>query len=233
VIYKPIPADENLHSWDAFGYYLYVRLDAAENVTGLLESFRTHMETTPFIKNFSSEVKAADLSNFFRIVALPELHYEADINYDVIPKANPRTILILSAIALLVILIGGINFINFSLALTPKRIKSINLQKVLGGSDGMIRLALITESVAVCLCSWVIALLLVHAAQYTPVADLVGADIALAAHLPIVAVTALIATLAGLFVGVYPAYYMTSFPPALTLRAVSDCRPGDAGSGTC
>ena len=68
------------------------------------------------------------------------------IQYDTTPKSSKQTLLVLFAIAIVIVVIAGINFTNFSTALTPMRIKSINTQKVLGGEESVIRLALILEA---------------------------------------------------------------------------------------
>ena len=54
-------------------------------------------------------------------------------------SGNNEVTLLLFFIALLIIIVAAINFTNFSTALTPLRIKSINTQKVLGSSDRLLR----------------------------------------------------------------------------------------------
>ena len=65
------------------------------------------------------------------------------------PKASRQTLLVLFSIAFVIIIIAGINFTNFSTALTPMRIKSINTQKVLGSPDSLLRLSLLGEAVSI------------------------------------------------------------------------------------
>lgn len=61
-------------------------------------------------------------------------------------SGNKEVTNLLFCIALLIIVVAAINFTNFSTALTPLRIKSINTQKVLGSSEGLLRRALLVES---------------------------------------------------------------------------------------
>lgn len=104
------------------------------------------------------------------------------------------------------------------MALTPVRIKSINTQKVLGGSQGAIRRSLVLEAMLISLFSYVIAIGLVMLFARTELSSLVDADLSVASQPLIVGGTALIALLTGLLAGLYPSFYMTSFPPALVLK---------------
>ena len=134
------------------------------------------------------------------------------------PKASRQTILVLFSIAFVILIIAGINFTNFSTALTPMRIKSINTQKVLGSSDRMLRGCLLMESVCVSIFAYLLSLLFLYLAQKTPIASLVDADMSFGAQPGIIGGTALIAVIVGMLAGLYPSYYITSFPPALVLK---------------
>jgi putative ABC transport system permease protein len=211
VIYFAIPKDENLHQWGNQNYVFFIRVNRVENVEGLIENFQ---------KNFDvSVIGDVPWDQFtFYMTPLSELHYISGVKFDPTPKTSRQTLLILLAIAVVIVVIAGINFTNFSAALTPKRIRSINTQKVFGGDERVIRAALVMEAAGLCLIAWVVATGLVYAAQFTPVVSLVEADISLPAHPLIVAATAGLALLTGVLAGVYPAFYMTSFPPAMALK---------------
>ncbi|WP_102408620.1 ABC transporter permease [Parabacteroides bouchesdurhonensis] len=207
--------DENLHNWGNWNYSFFIRIDKPENKTVLLDNFKRYVETNKsFGKDFSWEEGGMTL----HITPLTDLHFSGQILYDSTPKTSKQTLLLLFTIAIIIVVIAGINFTNFSTALTPMRIKSINTQKVLGGSESMIRLSLILEAVIISILSCLIAYLLVFIAGWTFIADLVSADMSLSSHPLLVGITAFIAVLTGLLAGIYPACYMTSFQPALVLK---------------
>jgi putative ABC transport system permease protein len=114
--------------------------------------------------------------------------------------------------------IAAINFTNFSTALTPMRIKSINTQRVVGVRRSTIRGALVVEVVAIGFLSFLVSLVLVSMFNGTTPARLVNGDMSLGAHPLLVGGSALLALLTGFFAGMYPAHYMTSFAPALVLK---------------
>lgn len=70
---------------------------------------------------------------------------------------------LLVSVGFLIILIACINLINFSTALAPMRMRSINTQKVLGSTNGELRRALTLESVVIVLVSWLLSLCIVAA----------------------------------------------------------------------
>lgn len=214
-IYQKMDPKENAQSWGNWNYIFYIRLDNPKNVEGLFENFKAHFDPA-LIKDNSFSWGGSGMT--FRINPLPDVHYTTDVKYDQTPKASRQTLMILFAIAIVIVIIAGINFTNFSTALTPMRIKSINTQKVLGGKESVIRFALILEAVLISIISYLLGLLLVYIAGKTEIASLINADISLSMHIGLVLATAFISIATGLLAGIYPAYYMTSFPPALVLK---------------
>jgi putative ABC transport system permease protein len=212
-IYMPIPPGEGLNDWHSWNYITYIRMDAAENVERLYADF---LEKFDFAVMGDEKFTANDMT--CRFTALPEIHFTTDVAYDSTPKSSRQTMLILLAIAFVIVVIAGINYTNFSAALAPKRIRSINTQRVLGGSVGVIRTALVIEGVAVSLLSFLLGLGLVRLMRDTPLTSLVEVDVSLLLHTGLIAATAGLAVATGLLAGLYPSYYVTSFPPAMALK---------------
>lgn len=215
-------ADENLHSWGNFNYSYFIRLDRPENVDGLIENFENY---------FNGEEENEDGFSWkntdyaFRIVPLTDLHFCGQVLYDTTPKTSPQILFVLFTIGILIVVIAGINFTNFSTALTPMRIKTINTQKVLGETATRIRMALLAEAVILCILSYFLALLLVYLAKDTQIATLVDADMSLKNYPLLLVFTFVLAIGTGLLAGLYPAFYMTSFQPALVLKGAFGLSP--------
>lgn len=215
MIYRQLSPKENYDAWGNQNYFFFFRLDDPAHIEDVKENFKKNFDASKqFGENFDWETSNVDI----RLTPLPELHFLTNVEYDSMPKASRQTIRVLFAIAFVILLIAGINFTNFSTALTPMRIKSINTQKVLGSPDGMLRMSLLGEAVIVGLVAYLIALVLLFIAGKTFVASFVDADMSFSVQSGIIGATALIAVLAGLLAGIYPACYITSFPPALVLK---------------
>ena len=197
-------------AWARWKYNAFIRVNDAANVPLIIDNF---------MKNF----KFPEHYGFFNLkelhlTVLPDIHFLPDLQWDQTPKSSRQMLLILFAIGIVIIAIAAINFTNFSTALTPMRIKNINTQRVLGVRRQTIRRAIVFEVLIISILSWLIAIVLVMLFQTTPLAKLIDGDLSLTAHPLIIGGTVVVAMLAGLFAGLYPAHYMTSFAPALVLK---------------
>lgn len=217
IIYMAMDPKENYNNWGNWNYLVFVRLDDPANKENVLDNFKKNFNAKEI---FGDDFKwgEGDDNLDLRLTSMPDLHFLNNVDFDSMPKASRQTLLVLFSIAFVIILIAGINFTNFSTALTPMRIKSINTQKVLGSSDSMLRGSLLVEAVCVSLFAYLLSLLFLYLAQKTPIASLVDADMSFGAQPAIIAGTAVIAAIVGVLAGLYPSYYITSFPPALVLK---------------
>lgn len=151
------------------------------------------------------------------VFPIQKLYYDMYSPY-YFKTGSRSTMTLLVSIGFLIILIACINLINFSTALAPMRMRSINTQKVLGSTNGELRRALTLESVVIVLVSWLLSLCIVAALIHLNVLSFMGFTPSLLVYWKYVVYTGLIAVLTGIVAGLYPAWYMTSFPPALVLK---------------
>ncbi|WP_294081919.1 ABC transporter permease [Proteiniphilum sp. UBA5384] len=210
-IYIAMPENENVNNWGNWNYNVYIRLNGNNPVdtTLLNDNFR---------KNLPEDLNIDFSKGSLQFTQLPDLHYTTDVLYDNSPKSSRQTIAVLFAIAFVIVIIAAVNFMNFSVAQTPMRIKGINTQKVLGATDTGLRLSLLAEAILISVLAYLLSLALVFLVSRSPVADMVDMDIALRSYPVLIGMTAALAILTGILSGLYPAYYITSFPPAVVLK---------------
>jgi putative ABC transport system permease protein len=215
-IYLAIQEGALKDAWSEWSYITYIRVNDAANAPMLFDNFKRNFDgaSTMFGANYNWDEAGTSL----RLTPLADLHYITGVEYDFAPKAGKQTLLILFAIALVILAIAFINFTNFSTALTPMRVKSINTQKILGARRSTLRAAIASEAPIISFLSYLIAILFFLLFSATPLARLVDADLSLTAQPFIIGGTGLIALLAGVFAGAYPAHFMTSFAPALVIK---------------
>ncbi len=185
-------------------YQLLVLLDSPINAAGVIENFQ---------KNYHHERYPKEL----RLTSLPEAYYVPVDHAGGISGSRTMTG-ILIGIALLVIGIAAINFTNFATSLAPMRIRSINTQKILGNPTSRIRMQLISESMGTSLIAFGVSLLWVWVFAGTQAASLLAATFEPSANGVVYGLGLGMALAIGLLAGIYPAYYTTSFQPALVLK---------------
>lgn len=224
-VFKDFPQNSSVHNYVIFqmnkrnntynqftmSFQTYIKLDKPESIQGLLEDIMPQMDIAPLKEMLKTDIK-------YNLTSFTDIHYDTGIEFDPTEKMSKQTIWILIAIGVIVLIIAGINFTNYNMALTPLRIKSINTQKVLGASGTSLRGSLLMEAVSICFFFWLISLGFVYLLSLTSVSSLLNADMSLAGHIPLLGISFIISLLLGVFAGIYPSYYITSFAPAMVLK---------------
>ena len=153
----------------------------------------------------------------FRISNLHDAHFERDVRAN-IPAANKAITVTLGAIAILLILIAIINFINFAFAEIPFRIKGINTRKVLGEGRSSLMWRQLLHAGLIALIAFAIACLIMHVVAGTSWASYVSDSLALKDNIGILALMLGVALVSAVIAGFAPALYSTSQPAALVLK---------------
>jgi len=132
-----------------------------------------------------------------------------------------QSIAIFSAVALFVLLIACINFMNLSTAKAATRVKEVGVRKVVGARKTDLIRQFIGESVMISLITLVVAIVLL-AAFLPSFNELLGKQLPLRLLLkPVVALGFLgIALFTGIVSGAYPALYLSAFQPGNILRGL-------------
>lgn len=161
-----------------------------------------------------------------RLNPLTELYFSSDVSTAYHEVGNRLTTYTFIAIALLIILIAMINFVNFFFALIPVRIKAINTYKVFGASTLSLRLNFIVEAVGLVAVALAGAGVLVGLFAETPLVNQLSTSVFFSDNWGIALVVVAVAVLAGLVASIYPAFYITRFSPAMVLSGFQGSAPG-------
>lgn len=135
-------------------------------------------------------------------------------------------VIILALACLLIIVIATINFLNFTLAESPMRMRSVNTHLVLGAERNSMRVKMVLECVIVAVTICLLGLAICDLLQWLPVTNLplIG-SLEITDNWFATLLTLLLAVLAGTIAGTYPAIFATSFPPALVLKGTFGLTP--------
>lgn len=155
---------------------------------------------------------------YFRFLPITETYFTNNIDYARNEIGNKSTTYCLLAIAIFVIAIALINFINFFFALVPIRIKSVNTYKVFGSPTIALRASFIFESVGMVIISLLFAVLIVNIVSKSAFSSFISMPLNFSYNTPILLLTIGLALLTAIIGSLYPAYYITSFPTAMVLK---------------
>jgi ABC-type antimicrobial peptide transport system permease subunit len=154
----------------------------------------------------------------FMLFPLVDIHLKSQFGYTE-TKGPVIAVYLFSLIALFVLLIACINFINLSTARASIRAKEIGVRKVSGAERRSIITQFMFESFLQVFISLIIAVLLIFLLLKT-FSNISGKQFYIADIFRLKFIVTLITTgfLAGLISGIYPAFYLSSFKPATVLK---------------
>jgi len=131
---------------------------------------------------------------------------------------NKASFLSLMAIGIIILIIGYINFLNFSVAMAPSRVKTVNIHKILGINRFFLNFSIQMEGVFLAFIAYMLALLYVFAFSTSGLSSYFSADLFLSANLWMLLIIGVFFLLCINFISIYPARYLTSFKEAIVLN---------------
>ena len=152
-----------------------------------------------------------------RLSPVSDLYFESDSQAPC-RQGSVVTTYTLLGIAVLVIVLAFINFVNFFFALVPVRIRTVNTFKVFGAPASSLRFNFVFEAFGLVLIALLAAWYVSFALQGTEFASYISASLALSQNLEVVGLVAVVAFVMALAASLYPAWYITSFAPALVVK---------------
>lgn len=194
--------------WNPCWTYLLLKdADAAREVQASMPAF---------VKKYFPEFIRNDVS--LELMPLTGIHLESHMDYEIQPNSSIATVYVFASIALFVLLIACINFINLSTARATKRAKEVGMRKALGSQRVQLIAQFLFESILLCLVSAAIALLIV-------VFTLPFFNTFTEKNIPAMVLTepsylgllALLPLVVGGISGAYPAFVLSSFRPITAL----------------
>ena len=180
-----------------------------------------------FIKNFYYDAQRESIVMYLQ--KLTDIHLHSRLDYEIRPNSNYTYIIVLSVIAVFLLLIASINFMNLSTATAGSRTREIGIRKVTGADRIKLIVQFIGESLVITLVAFIISLLLIEI-LLPGFNTLTGKQIRfdfLFDPLNMLYLAGLWLIL-GILSGAYPALYLSSFKPIAILRGspISVARTG-------
>ncbi len=238
-IFNPLPASSHMHPDILISFStlndstIYGEKALAEDFGG--NAFHTYLM---FPKNYNIERVRSQLPGFLdkycavlgepahnttvlTLQKLTDIHLTSHLDDEIEENGSSTRVYVFSAIALFILLIACINYMNLSTARSALRAKEIGIRKVVGAMRKEIIAQFLSESVVVTYISLLIAfgltVLLLPAIN-----NMSGLKLSINALLtwPVLVPVLLMPCVVGLISGIYPALFMSSFIPAKVLKGL-------------
>jgi len=161
----------------------------------------------------------------YYLTPLTDIHLHSNRTAELEPNGNIGYVYIFSAVALFILVLAIVNFMNLSTAKSADRAKEVGIRKVMGSYRVHLIKQFLTESIVLCLIAFIIALSI--SAFFTPYFNnLTNKDLSIPLDQPFFLVGVLVAAIIiGVLSGVYPAFFLSAFRPLAVLQ-------GKIASGT-
>lgn len=198
--------------WGNYGAQAYLLLKPNTNAKALEKKFPAFLE-----KRNGTEMKRMQMYPSLFLEPLKEVYLYSTRNGS--KKGNITNVYIFSIIAIFILLIACINFINLTTARSAERAKEVGIRKVVGAGKPQLTRQFVGESVILCLIAFLLTLIL--SALLLPLFNqLAGKKISegIFSDPQYLLMLFFSSVLIGLIAGIYPALVLSSFKPVIVLK---------------
>ena len=208
--------ESGLKDGSEWSYNVYLRLAEDANPRKVERAIKLAFMKANGLSEKDEEQFDKEVHMKFRITSVDDIYFSGVGEYD---KGNRNLVNVLTVASLFVLFIAMLNLLNFSLSEIPMRMRGINTRRVMGASVGGLRMRMILENVLFAFIGLIIGILLIVLFQRSETCmKLVSGDIHFSTHWGLAAVMAASALVVGALSAVVPAFYSTSFTPAMVLK---------------
>ena len=150
---------------------------------------------------------------------LTDAHLDPSIQQEFKAASDPKYLIIFGSVAILIVLIAAVNFMNLSTAQASRRAKEVGIKKIAGSTRAMLVSQFLLESFILCLIALLFALILIKV-TLPYFNDLLGTNLTLGLFRNWYTIPGLVifTVIVGSLSGSYPAFFLSSFNPYDVLK---------------
>ena len=212
-------------SWMQSGFYTYLVLPAGYDpkklkakIPGVVEKYMgPQLQKAMGVTYAQFKQQGNNLG--FQLQPITDIHLHSNITGEFEPSGNITYVYIFSVVAVFMLLIACINFINLSTASASKRAKEVGVRKVMGSGKLPLVWQFLTESVLLALIALIVAVAIVFLIlPYFNLLTNLDLAFSLSANLRFLPLLLLFGIITGVLAGSYPAFFLASFNPVTVLK---------------
>ncbi|HEX8041257.1 MAG TPA: ABC transporter permease [Chryseosolibacter sp.] len=212
---KSFDPQSPFYSWSDFGHYNYVRLRDGADPKALEKKLMPWMRKYLPLPDQDYQ-SLVDHGYGFRLQPVTDIHLKSRLRWELEANGDIEYVYLLSAAALLTLVIACVNFMNLTTAKSAERAKEIGVRKTLGAGQSQLSFQFLGESVIMALIAVAVGVLVIEVSL--PVFNsATGLSFAIdyAQDGPILL---LLGISIGLLSGLYPSFYLSGIKPHLVLK---------------
>lgn len=204
----------NTNEWQNFYVYTYLKLTRSASVA-TLEKKLPQFAAVNFLKGLGAKKYSMELQ------PLTAIHLHSNLQYELGANGSISRVYMFIAIAVLILIIGLINYMNISTARSSVRVKEVGIRKVVGSGRGNLAKMFITEAMMITFIAAVIAFFIANTAL--PLFNNIsGKELTIWRFGVAGTLLALVAfvALTGIIGGIYPAFFLSRFKTIPALKGL-------------
>ncbi len=223
-IMKDVPGNSHLQfdilmsnsfpdNWGRISLYTYLLLEPNTDIDRLQAKF------PDFQDRYMSDLKEMDITFNLFLQALTDIHLYSKLEYEIDPSGDITYVYLFSAVALFILFIACINYMNLASARSFRRAKEVGLRKVHGALRKQLIRQFIGESVLFSSIAFFLAVVILESvlSEFNTLIGTNGSQI-YNNFSNILLFFVVVSVFVGIFAGSYPAFYMSSFSPIAALK---------------
>lgn len=219
---KNLPKE--LGNWGNFGVFTYLLFPENFNV----KPFESKIQEM-YSKYMASIFQKLNIKIEYKLEPITRIHLYSTNPGEPEPTGSISYVYIFSIVALFLILIAAMNYMNLATARSSKRAREVGLRKVVGSRRSALVLQFLSESTTFTVISLILSIILL-AILLPKFNELAGKSFDLHILYSPVVLLSLVGVIAvvGIFGGSYPAFYLSKFSPVTVFKG--EITQGSAGS---
>ncbi len=219
---RSLPAE--MGNWGSFGVFTYILLPEG------LDYKEFENKITEMYDKYMAEIfQSLGITIEYILQPITDIHLKSTFEGEPEPTGSYAYVIIFAVVALFLVLIAAMNYMNLATARSAKRAREVGLRKVVGSHRGSLIFQFLTESTVLTFISLLLSIVLVVLLlpQFNNLAGKSYEVFVLYSPVTILTMIVIIVVV-GIFGGSYPAFYLSRFSPVIVLKG--EITKGSSGS---
>ncbi len=199
-------------TWDRANYYTYLLLENNAQIGDVNNKIKQIVEEEA--PDWMKQMEAA-----FTTIPIRDIHLKSEADFQVLPRGDVKQVYASIIIAIFILIIASVNYINLTTSRSLERAREVGLRKMMGSYRSQLIFQFLLESLFITLISFILAIIIII--LINPYFNqLIETSVSFAYLFDLKWISYLFAgwLLLSILAGIYPAIIITSFNPSLVLK---------------